>query len=83
MNRISANELKTKGIGAIDRALQGQSEASITVRGKVKYIVLSKEQYQFLHECELVVALAESKADVDSGRFVRETVAQHLRRIAT
>jgi N-glycosylase/DNA lyase len=43
---------------------------------------MSKEQYQYLRECELEAALAESKADLDAGRFAKETVAQHLRRIA-
>ena len=81
MSPISANDLKTKGVGAIDQALQEQPEAAVTVRGEVKYVVMSKEQYQYLRECELEAALAESKADLDAGRFVRETVAQHLRRI--
>jgi hypothetical protein len=43
---------------------------------------IPKEQHQFLVECELKVALAESKTDLDAGRFIKETVAQHLRRIA-
>ena len=43
---------------------------------------MSKEQYQYLRECELEAALAESKSDLDAGRFVKETVAQHLRIIA-
>ena len=38
-------------------------------------------QYQHLRECELEAALAESKADIDAGRFVKETVAQHIQRI--
>ena len=42
-----------------------------------------KEQYQYLRECELEAALAESKADLDAGRFVSESVAQHLNRIDT
>ena len=82
MNPISANDLKTKGVGAIDQALQDQTEAAVTVRGEVKYVVMGKDQYQYLRECELEAALAESKADLDAGRFVKETVAQHLRRIA-
>ncbi len=81
MNPISANDLKTKGVGAIDHALQEHVEAAVTVRGEVKYVVMSKEHYQYLRECELEAALAESKADLDAGRFVKETVAQHLRRI--
>ncbi len=82
MSPISANDLKTRGVGAIDEALQEQPEAAVTVRGEVRYVVMSKEQYQYLRECELEAALAESRADLDAGRFVKETVAQHLRRIA-
>lgn len=82
MNAISANDLKTRGVGAIDEALAEQSEVSVSVRGQVKYVVMSTEHYQYLRECELEAALAESKADLDAGRFVKETVAQHLRRIA-
>ncbi len=82
MSTISANDLKTKGIGAIEQALIEQSEASVSVRGQVKYVVMSQAQYQYLRECELEAALAESRADIDAGRFVAESVAEHLNRIA-
>ncbi|HUW37393.1 MAG TPA: hypothetical protein VMV91_08660 [Rhodocyclaceae bacterium] len=82
MNAISANDLKTKGVSAIEKALADQQEASVTVRGQMKYVVMSREQYAHLRECELEAALAESKADMDAGRFVRETVEQHLKRLA-
>ena len=51
------------------------------MRGKVKYVVVSNAQYQHLRECELAAALAESKADIEAGRFIKETVAQHILRI--
>ncbi len=82
MSPISANDLKTRGVGAIDQALQDQTEVAVTVRGEVKYVVMSKEHYQYLRECELEAALAESKADLDAGRFVSESVSLHLKRIA-
>jgi PHD/YefM family antitoxin component YafN of YafNO toxin-antitoxin module len=82
MNTISANELKTRGVGAIDEALADQPEASVTVRGQLKYVVMKREQYAHLRECELEAALAESKADLDAGRFVKESVEQHIRRLA-
>ena len=53
----------------------------MTVRGQVKYVGMSNAQYQHLRECELEVALVESKADIEAGRFVKETVAQHILRI--
>lgn len=82
MNSISANDLKTKGVGAIEQALAGQPEAAVTVRGQPKYVVMNHEEYVRLRECELEAALAESRADLDAGRFVKESVAQHLKRLA-
>ncbi len=70
-----------RGVGAINEALEEQAEAAVTVRGKVKHVVISKAQYQYLREWELEAALAESKADLDAGRFVKGTVSQHIRRI--
>ncbi len=81
MSTVAANDLKTKGIKAIEDALLTQAEASVSVRGQIKYVVMSQEHYHYLRECELEAALAESKADLTSGRFVRETVTQHLKRI--
>ncbi len=81
MNVVEANDLKSKGIKAIEEALLGQLEASVSVRGQVKYVVMSQQQYQYLRECELEAALAESKTDLVGGHFVKETVAQHMKRI--
>ncbi len=81
MGIISANDLKTKGVKAIEEALINQPEALLTVRGQVKYVVMSNARYQHLRECELEAALAESRADIEAGRFVKETVAKHIQRI--
>ena len=83
MNTLSANDLKTKGVSAIEAALADQPEVSVTVRGQTKYVVMSHQQYLHLRECELEAALAESKADMDAGRFVKESVEQHMKRLAT
>ena len=83
MTTISANDLKVKGVKAIEEALATQPEAAVSVSGQVKFVVMSSEQYQYLRECELEAALAESKADLEAGRYVKETVAQHIKRINT
>ena len=54
----------------------------MTVRGQMKYVVMSREQYAHLRECELESALAQSRADLDAGRFVRESVKQHMKHLA-
>jgi hypothetical protein len=81
MSVISANDLKTKGVKAIEEALLLQPEASVSVRGQVKFVVMSHEQYLHLRECELDAALSQSRSDMDAGRFVKETVAKHILRI--
>ena len=82
-NIITANELKTKGLAAINEATSNGNEAIITVRGKNKYIVLSIENYNYLRECELEAALLESKKDLENGSFVKETVEEHIKRITS
>ena len=42
---------------------------------------MNNAQYRHLRECELEAALAESRADLEAGRFVKETVAKHIQRI--
>lgn len=81
MGAVVANDLKTKGIKAIEEALTGQLEAPVSVRGQVKYVVMSQQQYQYLRECELEAALAESKVNLSNGRFVKETVLDHIQRL--
>ncbi|WP_374500471.1 hypothetical protein [Zoogloea sp.] len=81
MSTISANDLKTKGVSAIEAALENQPEAVISVRGKDRYVVMDLAQYHHLRECELEAALAETRADVAVGRFVKESPEEHLARI--
>lgn len=81
MTDISANELKIKGISAIETALLLQPEATISVRGKQRFVVMDLAHYQYLRECELTAALAESDADIAAGRYVKESATEHLARL--
>ena len=81
MSGISANDLKTKGIAAIEFALSTSSEAIVSVRGKDKFVVMDLAHYHYLRECELDAALAESRADLAAGRMVQESPAAHLARL--
>ena len=78
---ISANDLKMKGISALEAELAECSEAIITVRGKSRFVVMSIEQYHHLRECELEAALLEVKADLVAGRVISESVDDHIRRV--
>ncbi|MGB5217319.1 MAG: type II toxin-antitoxin system prevent-host-death family antitoxin [Smithella sp.] len=78
---ITANELKTKGVTILTDETADGTEVIITVRGKNKFVVLPIEKYNYLRECELEAALLESKRDMKEGKFVKESVEKHIKRI--
>ena len=81
MSNLTANDLKTKGVAAIEDALAKQPEVIVSVRGKDRFVVMDIAQYHYLRECELEAALAETHADVKAGRFMKESPAAHIKRV--
>ena len=78
MPTLTANEIKRRGIASITEILEDAQEATISVRGKSKYVVMSIQQYQHLRECELEAALLEARADKDAGRIADKSLAEHI-----
>lgn len=78
---ITANELKTKGVSAIEEVIGDAGEAVITVRGKERFVVMDMSHYNYLRECELEAALHQVQAEVKAGDFVIESVDEHLKRM--
>jgi predicted transcriptional regulator len=81
MNHVSANDLKVKGVAAIESALINQLEAIVSVRGKDRFVVMELAHYHYLRECELEAALAATQADLAAGRSVEESPEAHLERL--
>lgn len=81
MSQLTANDLKTRGVAAIESLLVKQPEAMISVRGKERFVVMDVAHYHYLRECELDAALAQSQADVAAGRFVVESAQAHMARL--
>ena len=81
MNTLTANELKTKGVSAVEECLKEDEEVIISVRGKERFVVMDIEKYNRLREFELTVALQEAKADVEAGRYKTESVEEHMQRV--
>ena len=81
MTHISANELKTKGVAAIEAVLADHAEAIVSVRGRDRFVVMDVAHYHHLRECELDAALAQTRADLAAGRFVQESPEAHLARL--
>lgn len=81
MTVVTANDLKTKGISDIERALQNAQEAVISVRGKPRYVVMDITHYDYLRECEIAAAWAQTREDVAAGRYRREGADAHVARL--
>ncbi len=81
MSSLTANDLKTKGIAAIESILADRPEAIVTVRGKDRFVVMEIAQYHYLRECELEAALAQTHADLTAGKFVKDSPAAHVARV--
>jgi PHD/YefM family antitoxin component YafN of YafNO toxin-antitoxin module len=81
MQSVTANELKTKGVSAVEERLETADEVIITVRGQDKYIVMSLEKYARLREYELDIAVQEARADYAAGRVIKENIDDHMKRV--
>lgn len=81
MSPLTANDLKTRGVAAIEAMLVHQPEAMISVRGKDRYVVMNVAHYHYLRECELDAALAQSRADIEAGRYIIESAQAHSARL--
>ena len=81
MADLTANDLKTRGISALDKALCEDGEATISVRGQPRYVVMSLEHYERLREAEIASAWRDAKAAEASGDYFVETASEHIARL--
>lgn len=81
MNAITANDLKTKGISALEKALEDGNEAIISVRGKPCYVVMRIHEFEQMREAEIFAAWQEAREALASGDFVVETSEEHIVRL--
>lgn len=80
MTKITATELKIKGVSVVESALREDGAAVITVRGRGKNVVLDFATWNKLREFELDIAIQEARKDVAEGNYVVESVDEHMKR---
>lgn len=81
MSILTANELKPRGISALEQLLQDDDEVMISVRGKERFVVMDIDTYNRLREYELAAAVNEVREDIAAGRYRVESVEDHLRHL--
>ena len=82
IGHITANDLKVKGISAIDEIVSANHGVVVTVRGVEKYIILPIEEYNQMREMELDYAIQETKKEIAEGKFFSGSIEEHLKRIS-
>lgn len=75
MNTIASQEIKRRGIGAVDKAL-AEGPVRILRGNRPRYVVLSDENYEELLSDLAEARLAASEADWKAGRVRRGTAKQ-------
>lgn len=81
MATLTANDLKTKGVSALETALHEQTEVVISVRGKPQFVVMGIDHYERLREAEIVNAWQEARAAEARGDYALETAEEHIARL--
>ncbi len=81
MSDITATDLKTRGVSALETALNNETEAVISVRGKPRFVVMDIEHYEQLREVEIFSAWQEARAAEAQGDYVIETAEEHIARL--
>ncbi len=83
MNTVPAQEIKRRGIGAVDEILE-KGPVHIIKNNQPQYVVLSEERYQELVAAEDEAYMARvqaSLADVKAGRVKRGTAKDLIKEL--
>lgn len=83
MNTIAAQDIKRRGICAVDEALK-KGPVHVVKNNQPQYVVLSEERYRELIEAEDEAYIARVRAsleDVKAGRVKRGTAEDLIREL--
>jgi PHD/YefM family antitoxin component YafN of YafNO toxin-antitoxin module len=72
MNTVPAQDIKRRGISAVDEAL-AQGPVHVIKNNRPQYVVMTEERYQELLEAQQEAALARIKASLEDSRAGRVT----------
>ncbi|TAN42796.1 MAG: prevent-host-death protein [Nitrospirae bacterium] len=83
MNTIAAQEIKRKGISAVDEALKN-GPVHVIKNNQPQYVVITEERYRDLIDAEdeaFTERLKKSLKDVKEGRVWRGTAEELIRKL--
>ena len=80
---VTANELKTKGIQAIDKEIINNGQAIITHRGKSKYVVIDIKEFDNYLAYKLDLDYQKALKEIKNGEFKElsniDDISKHIK----
>ena len=80
MNAVAAQEIKRRGIAAVD-SLVAQGPVRILKSNRLQYVIMTDADYETMLGDLAAARLAASEADVKAGRVHRGNAAKLIRDI--
>ena len=66
---LNVLDLRNRGIKAIDEEINKNGIATLSYRGKPKYVIIDIDEYEKLRELELILAYSQAKENIKKGNF--------------
>ena len=80
MNSLSAQEIKRRGISAVDDPLKS-GPVRIIKNNKPKYVVMSEKDYELMLRDLSEARVAASEKDIKAGRIFRGNASRLMKEI--
>ncbi len=80
MITLPAQEVKRRGIGAVDKLL-AKEPVHIIKNNRPMYVVLREEEYQTMMEDLALARIEASEADVSAGRVYKGSTADLMKEL--
>ena len=61
---LNVIDIRSKGIKAINEEIENKGIATLSYRGKPKYVILDIEEYEKYREIELILAYQKAKEEI-------------------
>jgi len=66
---LNVIDLRNRGVKAIDKEINENGIATLSYRGKPKYVIINIDEYEKLRELEIMLSYYKAREDIQKGNF--------------
>ena len=66
---LNVVDIRTRGIKAVDEEIESNGMATLTYRGKPKYVIFKIDEYERFKELEMELAYKEAMREIERGEY--------------